>query len=103
MAKALFEKNIEFLKFLNLVRTNDVVRRKLKRKDFSVINDYPRLSREERAALKVIDWEHTTFNLTEKDIEKFGLTRKRTPRLGGWSVRKVGRKYVMQVIHKMHK
>ena len=100
MAKASFAKNIEFLKFLNLARTNDVVRRKLKRRDFSVIDDYPELSREERAALKSLDWKRIKFNFKEKDIEKYGPTGKGRPKVHLWAYYKMDNEHIMEGVAK---
>lgn len=62
---------LEFLKFLNLVRSDSTVFAELKKKDYRSIEHFPGLTRAERAALKTFDWKHIKFSGTAKELKKY--------------------------------
>lgn len=66
-----FGANVNFLKFLNLVRTDSILKQALANKDYSAIHSFPGLDDDERDVLKTIDWKNYKTDITDQDITKF--------------------------------
>jgi len=70
---------LEILKFLNMVRNDPTVFAQLKKKDYSSIEQFPRLIEAEREALKTLDWKKIEFSGSAKKLEEFISGKGRTP------------------------
>lgn len=67
----IFENNLSFLNLLNLIQKDPSIKAALEKKDFTIIDAYPGLTKQEREALKVGNWKSIEINLTDGDIDEF--------------------------------
>jgi hypothetical protein len=70
----LFDKNVNFLKFLNLVKNDPVFRTNLIEGNYAGIDSFPGLSNEEKSYLKGLDWKKMELMVDVNDTSAFKLT-----------------------------